>query len=83
MDMIGESDGDVHIICFVGHVALDVVDNALALLGVQLAPLGEEHGLELGIIDMAAVVRLDWIGDAVKLVTHIQDWDDASHAQLG
>jgi hypothetical protein len=35
------------------------------------------------VIDMAAVVRLDWIEDTVKPVTHIKDWDDASQAQLG
>src|SRR5712691_12476878 len=39
MDMIGEPDGDVHIVCFVSHVALDVKDKALAFLGVQLPPL--------------------------------------------
>ena len=35
------------------------------------------------VIDMAAVVRLAWKEDAVKLVTHIKDWNDAFHAQLG
>jgi hypothetical protein len=35
------------------------------------------------VIDMAADVRLAEIEEAVKPVTHIQDWDDASHAQLG
>src|SRR6266705_5609904 len=53
MDMIREPNGDVHIIRLIGHVALDVVHEALALLGVQLPPLGEEHGIELGIIDTA------------------------------
>src|SRR5262245_59383032 len=41
MDMIGEPNGDVHIVRLVGQVALDVVDDALALLGVQLLPLGD------------------------------------------
>src|SRR5215472_5378311 len=58
MDMIGEPDGDVHIVRLVGHIALDVVDNALTLLGVQLPPLGKEHSIELGVVDMATVVRL-------------------------
>src|SRR2546428_11274674 len=32
MDMIGKPHGEVHIVGFIGHVALDVVHNALALL---------------------------------------------------
>jgi hypothetical protein len=35
------------------------------------------------VIDMAAVVRLAWIEDAVNPVTRIQDWGNAPHGQLG
>src|SRR5262245_16538973 len=67
MNMIGEPNGDIHIVRLVGHVALDVVDKALTLFGIQFPPLGEEHGIECGIIDMAAVVRLAGIEDAVQI----------------
>jgi hypothetical protein len=48
----------VDVVRLVGQVALDVVDDELALAGVQLAPLREQELVQLGVGDVAAVVRL-------------------------
>src|SRR5262245_31243944 len=82
MDMIGEPEGNVHIVCLVSHVALDVVDNALTLLGIQLPSLGKEHGIEFGIIDMAAVVWLARIEDTVQIIIHLQEGGYRSHGKF-
>src|SRR5215468_10399389 len=82
MDMIRESYRDVHIVRLIGYIALDVVDNALALLGIQLPPLGEEHSIELGVVDMATVVRLARIENTVQIIIHLQEGSDRSHGEL-
>src|SRR5262249_26965831 len=82
MDMIEESPRDVHIVGFSGHMGLDVVDNALALLGIQLPPLGEEHSVEFGVVDMATVVRLAGIEDAIQIIIHLQEGGNRSHSEF-
>src|SRR5713101_3124538 len=54
----GEHDRDrVHIVLLLGGIALNVEDDFLPRLQVPGAPLFLEHGRELGVVDMAQVVR--------------------------
>jgi hypothetical protein len=45
----------VDVVRLVGQVALDVVDDLLALLGIHLAPLRHQHLRQLGVGDVAQV----------------------------
>ena len=68
IDLIGEPDGNVYLVRFVGQVALDLVHDVLALLRVQLSPLGDEHFIERRVVDMAAIVGLAGIEEAVQKI---------------
>src|SRR5688572_2057767 len=72
----------VHVVRLVREVALDVVNQVQALLRIELAPLRDQHLVELGVGDGAAVVGLLREEAAVEPVVDFRERRDRPDRHL-
>src|SRR2546430_3065431 len=72
----------IDVVRLVREVALDVVDDLLALLWIQLASLGDEHRVQFAIGHVASVVRLLGEEGAVEPVVHLGERCHRAHRHL-